>query len=175
MASLPRSVSLAAFRAHIENGLTVAIGVGLTGLIAGAALGFTAALTAATGAVCVSISDRTDPLRLKFWIMGFAFLSTVFFTGLSDFAHFSLPAFVAATAFAGFWTGLISAYGKWVLSLAMTCVLAFVFAMGQAYATPAIAADHLLLTVCGALVYTVYAVLVAWLFDDRSRRLLLAE
>ena len=28
-----------------------------------------------------------------------------------------------------------------------------------------------MLTVCGALVYTVYAVLVAWLFDDRSRRL----
>src|SRR5258706_1460291 len=110
MASLPRSVSLrsvslAVFRAHIENGLTVAIGVGLTGLWTGAALGFAAAITAATGAVCVSISDRTDPLRLKFWIMGFAFLSTVFFTGLSDFAHFSLPAFVAATAFVGFWTG----------------------------------------------------------------------
>jgi uncharacterized membrane protein YccC len=170
-----RYVSLAVFRAHIENGLSVAIGVGLTGLVTGAALGFTAALTAAAGAVCVSISDRTDPLRLKFWIMGFAFLSTVFFTALSDFAHFSLPAFVAATAFVGLWTGLVSAYGKWVLSLAMTCVLAFVFAMGQTYATPSDAADHLLLTICGALVYTVYAVMVAWLFDDRSRRLLLAE
>jgi len=175
MAFLSRSMSLAVFRAHIENGITVAIGVGLTGLIVGAALGFAAALTAATGAVCVSISDRTDPLRLKFWIMGFAFLSTVFFTGLSDFTHFSLAAFVAATAFVGFWTGLISAYGKWVLSLAMTCVLAFVFAMGQIHAGPADAADHLLLTICGALVYTVYAVMVAWLFDDRSRRLLLAE
>src|ERR1051325_9100827 len=175
MAPLPRSVSLAVFRAHIENGLSVAIGVGLTGLLAGAALGFDAAIAAASGAVCVSISERTDPLRLKTWIMGFAFLSTVFFTGLSDFAHFSGPAFVAATAFVGLWTGLISAYGKWVLSLAMTCVLAFVFAMGQSYATPSDAADHLMLTVCGAMVYTVYAVAVAWLFDDRSRRLLLAE
>src|SRR5678816_1777005 len=178
MATLPvslRSVSLAVFRAHIENGLTVAIGVGLTGLLTGAALDFASAIIAATGAVCVSISDRTDPLRLKFWIMGFAFLSTVFFTGLSDFARFSIPALVVATAFVGFWTGLISAYGKWVLSLAMTCVLAFVFAMGQHYGTPAEAADHLLLTTCGALVYTVYAVMVAWLFDDRSRRLLLAE
>ena len=170
-----RSISLAMFRAHIENGLSVAIGVGLTGLLTGAALGFPAAITAATGAVCVSISDRTDPLRLKFWIMGFAFLATVFFTGLSSFAHFSAPAFVAATAFVGLWTGLISAYGKWVLSLAMTCVLAFVFAMGQHYGTPSDAADHLLLTVCGALVYTVYGVATAWLFDDRSRRLLLAE
>src|SRR5262245_8632597 len=170
-----RYVSLAVFRAHIENGLTVAIGVGLTGLLTGAALDFNAAIIAATGAVCVSISDRTDPLRLKFWIMGFAFLSTVFFTGLSDFARFSVPAFVAATAFVGIWTGLISAYGKWVLSLAMTCVLAFVFAMGQSYATLSDAADHLLLTVCGAIVYTVYAVASSWLFDDRSRRLLLAE
>jgi uncharacterized membrane protein YccC len=126
-------------------------------------------------AVCVSISDRTDPLRLKTWIMGFAFLCTAFFTGLSDFAHFSVPAFVAATAFVGLWTGLISAYGKWVLSLAMTCVLAFVFAMGEHYATPSQAADHLMLTVCGAMVYTVYSVTMAWLFDDRSRRLLLAE
>src|SRR5678815_4712412 len=132
MATLPvslRSVSLAVFRAHIENGLTVAIGVGLTGLLTGAALGFAAAVAAATGAVCVSISDRSDPLGLKLWIMGFAFFGTVFFTGLSSFSHFSVVAFVAATAFVGFWTGLISAYGKWVLSLAMTCVLAFVFAL----------------------------------------------
>ena len=175
MAPLPRTVSLAVFRAHIENGLSVAIGVGLTGLAIGAALGFEPAITAATGAVCVSISDRTDPLRLKFWIMGFALLATAFFTGLSSFAHFSVPAFVAATAFVGIWTGLISAYGKWVLSLAMTCVLAFVFAMGEHYATLSDAADHLLLTVCGAMLYTVYAVATAWLFDDRSRRPLLAE
>src|SRR5258708_3391335 len=180
MAFLPRSlslhsVSLAVFRAHIENGINVAIGVGLTGVMAGLALGFPAAITAASGAVCVSISDRTDPLRQKVWIMGMAFLSTVFFTALSDFSRFSTPAFVAATAFIGVWTGLISAYGRWVLSLAMTSVLAFVFAMGQTYASPSDAADHLMLTVCGAMLYTVYAVMAAWLFDDRGRRLLLAE
>ncbi len=180
MAPLPRSLSLhsfslAVFRAHIENGITVAIGVGLTGLVTGWGLGFDAAIAAGSGAVCVSISDRTDPLRQKIWIMGMAFLCTVFFTALSDFARFSTPAFVAATAFIGIWTGLISAYGRWVLSLAMTCVLAFVFAMAETFPTPAEAADHLMLTVCGAMVYTVYSVLVAWLFDDRGRRLLLAE
>ncbi|HKX65027.1 MAG TPA: FUSC family membrane protein, partial [Rhizomicrobium sp.] len=180
MAPLPRSLSLhsfslAVFRAHIENGLTVAIGVGLTGLVTGWGLGFDAAIAAASGAVCVSISDRIDPLRQKIWIMAMAFLCTVFFTALSDFSRFSTGTFVAATAFVGVWTGLISAYGKWVLSLAMTCVLAFVFAMGETFATPSAAADHLMLTVCGAMVYTVYAVLAAWLFDDRGRRLLLAE
>ncbi|HKQ46085.1 MAG TPA: FUSC family membrane protein [Rhizomicrobium sp.] len=175
MAFFPRSLSLAVFRAHIENGLTVAIGVGLTGLVTGWGLDFAAGIAAASGAVCVSVSDRTDPLRQKIWIMGFAFLSASFFTALADFARFDKAAFVIATAFVGLWTGLISAYGKWALSLAMTCVLAFVFAMGESLLTPSQAADHLLLTICGAMIYTVYAVTVAWLFDDRGRRLLLAE
>jgi uncharacterized membrane protein YccC len=175
MADLSRSISLAIFRAHIENGLSVAIGVGLTGATLGVGLGFSAAVAAGSAALCVSISDRTDPLRHKFWIMGFAFLSTVFFTALSSFAGFSTPAFVAATAFVGLWAGLISAYGRWALSLAMTSVLAFVLAMGQTFSSPSDAADHLVLTVCGALGYTTYSVVVAWLFDDRSRRLLLAE
>src|SRR5215471_3447842 len=175
MADLSRSISLAIFRAHIENGLSVAIGVGLTGLTLGFGLGFSAAVAAGSAALCVSISDRTDPLRQKIWIMGFAFLSTIFFTALSSFARFSTPAFIAATAFVGLWAGLISAYGRWVLSLAMTSVLAFVLAMGQDFLSPSDAADHLVLTVCGALGYTTYAVAVAWLFDDRSRRLLLAE
>jgi uncharacterized membrane protein YccC len=168
-------VSLAVFRAHIENGLSVGIGVGLTGLAVGFAMGLPAAIAAATGAVCVSISDRTDPLRQKIWIMGFAFLSACFFTALSSFSRFSPPVFIAAVAFTGLWCGLISAYGKWVLSLAMTCVLAFVFAMGEYFRTVSDAADHLMLFVCGALTYTTYAVMVAWLFDDRGRRLLLAE
>ena len=175
MASFPRSVSLAVFRAHIENGLSVAIGVGLTGVSIGWALGFSAAIAAASGAVCVSISDRSDPLASKAWIMGFAFAGAVFFTGLSGFARFNTTAFVIATAATGLFAGLISAYGKWVLSLAMTCVLAFVFAMGQELPTPSDAADHLMLTVLGAMGYTVYAMVVAWLFDDRGRRLLLAE
>lgn len=175
MAILSRSISLALFRAHIENGLSVAVGVGLTGLTIGAGLGFGAAVAAGSAALCVSISDRTDPLRQKGWIMGLALLSTVFFTALSSFARFSTPAFIIATAFVGLWAGLISAYGRWVLSLAMTSVLAFVLAMGQTFASPSDAADHLMLTVCGALGYAVYAVIVAWLFDDRARRLLLAE
>src|ERR1700759_639697 len=161
MALFPRSISLAVFRAHIENGLSVALGVGLTGVLVGAGLGFHAAVAAGSGALCVSIADRTDPLRQKLWIMGLAFVSTVLFTALAAFARFYLPAMIVAVAFVGFWAGLISAYGKWVLSLAMTCVLAFVLTMGQHFANPATAALHLLLSVLGALIYTAYAVIVA--------------
>ena len=97
MASFPRSVSLAVFRPHLENGLSVAMGVGLTGLVVGWALGFPAAVAAATGALCTSLPDRNDPLRLKAWLIGFGFVCTVFFTGLASFARFSTPAFIAAT------------------------------------------------------------------------------
>jgi len=173
--STPSSLALAVFRPHLENGLSVAVGVGLTGLCIGLALGFPAAVAAATGALCVSLPDRNDPLRLKVWLIGFGFLSTVVFTGLSSFARFSAPIFVTATLFTGLWCGLISAYGRWSLSIAMCSVLAFVFAMGQTFASPSEAGDHLMLTTCGALFYAVYALLVGWILDDRGRRLLLAE
>src|SRR5579863_4986972 len=130
MVRFPRAAALALFRVHIENGLSVAAGVGLTGLIAGWALGFDAAIAMATGAVCVSISDQPDPLRLKPWILGWALLIAVFFTALTAFSQFWLPpyGFVAVVAFTGLWTGLISAYGKRALTLSMTGVLTLVYA-----------------------------------------------
>jgi uncharacterized membrane protein YccC len=171
----PRRLALAVFRVHIENGLSVALGVGLTGLVMGWSGGFSAAVAAATGAVATSISDQPDPLRQKPWILGFALLLTIAFTALASFARFYPITFIVATAFTGLFTGLISAYGKRALSLSMTAVLAFVFAMGQRFADPADAATHLALTAAGAALYTCYAGLFAWIFDDRVRRLLLAE
>ncbi len=171
----PRNLALAVFRVHIENGLSVALGVGLTGLLVGWGGGFAAAVAAATGAVAVSISDQPDPLRQKPWVLGFALALTIAFTALSSFARFYPFTFIAATAFTGLFTGLISAYGKRALTLSMTAVLAFVFAMGQHFSAPADAASHLALTALGAALYTLYAGLFAWIFDDRVRRLLLAE
>ena len=171
----PRRLALAVFRVHIENGLSVTLGVGLTGFIVGGAFGFNAAVAAAMGAVAASVSDQPDPLRHKPWVLGFALGLTVLFTALPSFAIFNVWTFVAATIFTALFTGLISAYGKRALSLAMTAILAFVFAMGQHYNTPVDAASHLALTALGALLYTIYAGLFAWVFDDRMRRLLLAE
>ena len=168
----PRRLALAVFRVHIENGLSVALGVGLTGLAVGWGGGFAAAVAAATGAVAVSVSDQPDPLRQKPWILGFALALTIAFSALSSFARFWPLTFIAATAFTGLFTGLISAYGKRALSLSMTAVLGFVLAMGQHFSGPGEAATHLAL---GAILYTAYAGLFAWIFDDRVRRLLLAE
>ena len=175
MRILPRQWSLAVFRVHLENGLAVAVGVGLTGLLAGWALGFEAAVAAASGAICVSISDQPDPLRQKPWLLGFALASTVFFTALSSAAQFHDGTFLAAAAFAGLWTGLISAYGKRAINIAMTGMLAFIFAMAQDFPDGAAALDHFILVACGAILYATYALVAAALSDDRARRLLLAE
>ena len=127
---LPKQLSLAVFRVHLENGLAVAIGVGLAGLVAGWALGFDAAVAAAAGALCVSISDQPDPLGQKPFVIGFGLAAACFFTALSSVAGLHHGAFIVACAVTGLWTGLISAYGKRAISIAMTGVLAFVFAMG---------------------------------------------
>lgn len=177
MANIPRAAALAMFRVHIENGLSVAAGVGLTGLVAGWALGFDAAIAAATGAVCVSISDQPDPLRLKPWMLGWALVLAVAFTALTIFALFWLPPYglIALVVFTGLWTGLISAYGKRALVLSMTGVLTFVYAMGRHFPTIGDGLAYLVLFTAGALVYALYAGLFALVFDDRARRLLLAE
>src|SRR6478609_7135375 len=175
MLNFPRQWSLAVFRIHLENGLAVATGVGLTGLAAGAALGFHAALAAMAGAICVSITDQPDPLRQKPWLIGFGLASACFFTALSSAAQFSQIAFLAATAFTGLWTGLISVYGKRALTVATTSILAFVFAMAEQFADAGAALDHFVLFACGAILYATYALIAATLFDDRARRLLLAE
>jgi len=175
--SKPRHWALALFRVHIENGVSVAAGVGLTGLLAGWILGFDAAVAAATGAVAISVSDQPDPLLQKPWILGWALVIGLVFTAASLFAPFWLAPYslVALVVLTGLWTGVISAYGKRALSLSVTGVLALVYAMGRHFATPGDALFYLDLFMAGALVYALYAGLFALLFDDRARRLLLAE
>jgi uncharacterized membrane protein YccC len=177
MANIPRAAALAMFRIHIENGLSVAAGVGLTGLLAGSVLGFSAAVAAATGAVCVSISDQPDPLRQKPWILGWALVIAVGFTALTAFAQFWFPpyGFIAVVAFTGLWTGLVSAYGKRALTLSMTGVLTLVYAMARHFHTAGDALFYLEIFTAGAMIYALYAGAYALAFDDRARRLLLAE
>jgi uncharacterized membrane protein YccC len=177
MARFPRTAALALFRVHIENGLSVAMGVGFTGLLVGWALGFDAAVAAATGAVAISVSDQPAPLRQKPWTLGWALLIGLVFSALTVFTSFwAVPfSFIAVVALTGLWTGLISAYGKRALSLSMTGVLALVYAMGRHFATPGDGLLYLDLFMAGAFVYALYAGLVGLLFDDRVQRLLLAE
>jgi uncharacterized membrane protein YccC len=176
MLRLPRIVSLAIFRIHIENGLSVAFGVGLVGVCIGLAMqGVAPAVTAATGALCVSISDQPDPLRQKPRVLALALLVSCLFTALCVFAGLFPAALLAATLFAGLATGLISSFGKRALSLAMSTILAFIFSVGVPFADMHALYEHLFLFSTGALGYAAYALAIAYIFDDRVRRLLLAE
>ena len=64
MPLLPRQISLAVFRVHIENGLAVAFGVGLTGLAAGGALGLDAAQIALETRI-ITVADIFDAISAE--------------------------------------------------------------------------------------------------------------
>ena len=78
--------------------------------------------------------------------------------------------------FTGLWTGLISAYGKRALILSMTGVLTFVYAMGRHFPRRAMPFFYLELFTAGRGALRALCRLSSrCCFDDRARRLLLAE
>jgi hypothetical protein len=101
MATVPRSVSLAVFRAHIENGLSVAIGVGVTGLGAGWRWASMPASRPPPARCVFPSATAPIPCARKSGSWDFAFLSACFFTALSSFSRFHPPVFLAAVAFTG--------------------------------------------------------------------------
>jgi uncharacterized membrane protein YccC len=163
------------YRPHIENGLSVAAGVTLAGAAAGLPLGLGAGIAAATGALCVSIADQPDPLGDKPRALVAAWVMAVTATALTLVAQDWAPAALVLTATVGIWAGLLSAYGKRAVGLGMVTVIAFVFTLGAEIEGGAARESHLLLFGGGGAVYLGYALAMAWIFDQRVRRLLLAE
>ncbi|HXC56267.1 MAG TPA: FUSC family membrane protein [Rhizomicrobium sp.] len=172
MADLLHTLRRAVFRPHIENGLSVAVGVAFSGLVAGLALGLVPGVAAATGALCVSVADQPDPLNEKpralLSALGIAVLATL----LALAAKASPWTLAGATALVGLGAGLFSAYGKRALTLGIVGVLGFVLAMGADAGT---LWTRLGLFAFGGALYAGFALASAWLFDRRVRRLLLAE
>ncbi|MBV9541033.1 MAG: FUSC family protein [Alphaproteobacteria bacterium] len=175
MERLARLISPLLYRPHLENGFSVAAGVTLTGLALGLPLGLMAGIAAATGALCVSIADQPDPLSDKPRIMLAALVMAVGATLLTLFAReTSWGVFVMTTA-VGLWAGLISAYGKRAIGLGIVTILAFVLTLAADIPNPQDAVDYFLLFTAGAVFYAIYALFLAWLFESRVRRLLMAE
>ncbi|MBS0471650.1 MAG: FUSC family protein [Proteobacteria bacterium] len=169
------SLSTLYYRPHFENGLSVAAGVALAGTTAGLALGLAGGIAAATGALCVSIADQPDPIGEKPRLLAAALAMAVAATGLTLLAKASDTAMFALTGAIGLWAGLISAYGKRAVGLGVVTVLAFVLTLGATIEGRAAGEMHLLLFAAGGLIYLVYALALAVLFDRRVRRLLMAE
>lgn len=175
MATLSHTLRRAVFRPHIENGISVACGVAVSGIAVGSWLGLVPGIAAATGALCVSVADQPDPLNEKPRALIGALVLAVAVTLLALAAKPSPWTLAAATALVGLWAGLISAYGKRGLTLGVVTVLAFVLAMGSETVGWAAIFLHLGLFAAGAVFYAGFALASAWLFDRRVRRLLLSE
>src|SRR5580698_1381961 len=123
MTGLLHTLRRALVRPHIENGVSVAVVVSLSGLAMGSRFGLAGAIAAATGALCVSVSDQPDPLKEKpRWLTG-AWLMAVVATLIALAAKTSPWIMAPATAGCGLWAGLISAYGKRALGLGVVTVL----------------------------------------------------
>lgn len=163
------------YRPHIENGFSVAAGVSLAGVLAGTTLGLAAGIAAATGALCVSIADQPDPLNEKPRVLLAALVMATVSTLFALFARDAVWSLFAMTAGVGLWAGLISAYGKRAIGLGVVTILAFVLTLGVDIADRAALDLYLLLFTSGAMFYAAYALTMAWLFDSRVRRLLMAE
>ncbi len=175
MSALTRHLHPLFYRPHIENGFSVAAGVSLAGLAVGVPFGLVAGISAATGALCVSIADQPDALGDKPRALLAALVMATVATGLSLLAKPVLWLEFAVTAAAGMWAGLISAYGKRAVGLGVVTILAFVLTLGADIGSRAEMLAHLLLFAGGGAFYAAYAWLFAWLFDARVRRLLMAE
>ncbi len=174
-AEASRIFRLGLFRLHVENGLSVAVGLAIVGAGFGLVFGFASAIVATTGALCVSIVDQPDPLRQKPWILASAVLPTALATLAAALGKGMPWSLCLAAGLVGLWTGLISIYGKRALGLGMATVLAFVFGLGADQSSLGGVLVHQALFVGGAVAYAVYAGLAALVFDGRVRRLLLAE
>jgi uncharacterized membrane protein YccC len=163
------------YRPHLENGLSVAVGVSLAGLVAGLWLGLAAGIAAATGALCVSIADQPDPLSEKPRALAAAVVMAVLSTGLTLVAKYHAWSLFLMIGVTGIWAGLISAYGKRAVGLGIVTILAAVLTLGADVIGRAAIIAHLELFSAGAVFYAAYAIAGAWVFDSRVRRLLMAE
>ncbi|HWD29513.1 MAG TPA: FUSC family membrane protein [Rhizomicrobium sp.] len=175
MNRIARTLHPLLYRPHVENGISVAAGVSLAGLAAGAPLGLAAGIAAATGALCVSITDQPDPLGDKPRAMMAALVMACLATGLTMIAKGALWGEFAVTAAVALWAGLISAYGKRAIGLGVVTILAFVLTLGADTSSRDAIVTHLALFAAGGAFYVAYALLMAWAFDERVRRLLFAE
>lgn len=156
---------------HILNGYAVALGVLLVGLAVGALAGFEAGLTAASGALCVSVGDTPSPLSAKIRILPLCWCSAVasaLLTALTD----GVPALQGVTVLViGFVAGIQIAWGRWAIPLSILTLLAMVFTMGAPGDKFAFCESIAL----GGALYIPIALTLTRASDSSGRRVMLAE
>ena len=119
------------FSQYITSGAQVSIGVGAIAIGLGASEGLAIAVTAASGAVCVSIVDQPAPARLKaLQLFSAALLTTVTSLAVS-YLHVNVVTEMIAVLSISFFSAMLTVYGKKALALSFVCVFALVIGIGS--------------------------------------------
>ena len=171
--TIQRLLGAGLFRIHIENGLSVSLGMAAVALGTAALFGRDITILAATGALCASVVDQPGPLPIKMRMFALAVGGSTTLTVatiLTGSAPWLLGPLVAAMSFA---TGMISGYGRRAIGLGVAAVLALLFGMATPASTPII--GHAAIFAAGGLAYTGFALAMGMVLDDRNRRMFLAE
>jgi uncharacterized membrane protein YccC len=163
------------FGHHILNGLVVAVGVFLVGLIATAAFGFLPGMAAASGALCVSIADTSTPFAAKLRILPLAWICSTA-AALATALAGGDPLFEGAVVvLTGFVAGLLIALGRWAIPLSVLTLLSMVFTLGAPAADLVERLHYVAMSALGGALYVPIALALTRVSDTSGRRLTLAE
>lgn len=175
LVAVPRRLGRALFRNHIENGAFVSLGMAVVGVGLALVFGRNVAIQAATGALCASIVDRPGPLPVKARMFALATAGATLLTVLTILANGHIVLMGLVVAGMSFVTGLITAYGQRAIGLGVTAVLALLFGLAANQAGGVPVALHVGIFASGAVAYSLFALGVSILLDDRNRQLYLGE
>jgi uncharacterized membrane protein YccC len=162
------------FSQYITNGAEVAVGVGLVALGVGSFFGVPEAVTAASGALCISIVDLPAPVRLKVMQIWSGVLFTTVITCLVAYARFSPWTEFIAVILVSVFSAMLNAFGKKALALSFVCLFAMVLGVGTPKA-PGFEIEHTLRFAGGAVLYALYAMIMANLLRFRTKQQALAD
>jgi uncharacterized membrane protein YccC len=163
------------FGQHILNGLAVATGVGVVTALMSACFGFTAAMVAGSGAICVSIGDQPNPLTVKAKTLPLAWILATL-ASLAAAINVHLPWLEGATVVVfGFVAGMLLGWGRWAIPLSILTMLSIVFTLGAPIADLAEAWQYEILFAAGGGGYLIVALAVTRLLDASGRRLAVGE
>ena len=163
------------FGHHVLNGVVVAVGVLLVGLVASTIFGFLPGMAAASGALCVSIGDTSTPFAAKLSILPLAWVcaaAAAFATALAGGDPLIEGAVVVLTGFSG---GLLIALGRWAIPLSVLTLLSMVFTLGAPAADLAGRLHYAAMSAFGGALYVPIALALTRASDVSGRRLTLAE
>lgn len=172
---LPRQAARLFFRNHVENGISVSLCLAAVVMAAAVVAGTEAAVFAAIGALCVSIVDQPGPLPTKLRMLAAALVASTTISLLAGLASKSPPAMAGVVMLTSLGLALATAFGRPALMLAITGVLALIIGMAIPASGPAAAARNAGLFFVGGAGYSLLALAMSWLLDDRNRRMFLNE